>query len=68
MAVRVRLVPGGRVEEVRVEGRVRVRDLLGMLGLSPEEAVVIVGGRPLTEDEYVEDGSTVEVVRVLSGG
>ncbi|GAB6147498.1 hypothetical protein JCM10135_00390 [Stetteria hydrogenophila] len=68
MPVRVKLVPEGRVVEVRVEGSVRAGALLRMLGLNPESAVVLRSGTPLTEDEEVRDGEEVEVVRVLSGG
>ncbi len=69
MAVRVRLVPEGRVLEVDVRGgMLRVREILERVGLNPEAAVVLRDGRPLTEDEAVKDGESVDVVRVLSGG
>ena len=66
--VRARLIPGGGEKEVSVEGRIKVRDLLRALGFSSEEAVVIKSGTPLTEEDYLEPGDEVEVVRVLSGG
>jgi sulfur carrier protein len=68
MAVRARLIPEGRVIEVNVKGRIKVRSLLEKLGLNTEAAVVLKSGRPLTEDEELEDGDYVDVVRVLSGG
>lgn len=68
MAVRARLIPEGRVVEIPVKGRVKVRALLEELGLNPEAAVVLRSGRPLTEDDEVSDGDQVDVVRVLSGG
>jgi len=70
VAVRVRLIPEGRVVEVDVGagGRIRVKDLIERVGLNPEAAVVLRDGRPLTEDEVVSDRESVDVVRVLSGG
>ncbi len=68
MAVKARLIPEGRVVEVKVEGKIKVRSLLEELGLNPEAAVVLKSGKPLTEDEEVSDGEQVDVVRVLSGG
>ena len=66
--VRIRLVPEGEERVLEASGRLRVGDLLRRLGLSIEGVVVIRDGTPLTEDDYVEPGDEVEVVRVLSGG
>lgn len=68
MPVRVRLIPEGKSVDVEVPGKVSVRMLLERLGLNPEAAVVLKSGKPLTEDEEVADGDSVDVVRVLSGG
>ena len=65
--IRVKLVPEGRVVEVEAS-EMRVSELLKRLGYARESAVVLVGGRPVVEDEVVRAGSEVVVVRVLSGG
>lgn len=67
MAIRVRLIPGNREEEIDAR-EIRVEELLRRLGLSPESHVVLVDGAPVTEDTIVREGSDVVVVRVLSGG
>ncbi len=66
--MKVRLLPGGDVVSLDVGKGVRASKLLKLLDLSPEEAVVLVDGRPLTEDDVVPEGSEVVVVRVASGG
>ena len=66
--VRVRLVPDGVVREVEVPEGARVRDVLRALGLEEGSHVVMVGGRPVPEDEALPGGGEVVVVRVLSGG
>lgn len=42
-------------------------DLVEAVGLSPQEAVALVDGRPVPEDEPV-DAAHVEVVRLIAGG
>jgi sulfur carrier protein len=54
--------------EVALEGRRRVGDLLRELGLQPEAYLVIRENRLLTRDAQLEDGDTVEVRPVISGG
>ncbi len=66
--VRVRLVPDGVVREVDVPEGARARDLLRSLGLEEGSHVVMVGGRPVPEDEPLTGEDEVVVVRVLSGG
>lgn len=74
MAVKAELVPEGVTVEVEVEARgggVRVRDLVNALrrmGRLAGDVVVVFEGRPLPEDAVIPDGSTVTVLRVLSGG
>ncbi len=54
--------------EVAVEGRRRVGELLRELGLQPEAYLVIRDNRLLTRDAQLEEGDTVEVRPVISGG
>lgn len=42
-------------------------DVLEAVGLSPQEATVLVEGRPVPEDRPVDAGH-VEVLRLISGG
>ncbi len=43
-------------------------DLLERLGLTPEQAVLVVDGGPLPHPERLPDGASVKVVQVASGG
>ncbi len=67
MAIRVRLIPGNREEEIDAR-EISVQPLHRTLGLSPDPHVVLVDGAPVTEDTVVREGSDVVIVRVLSGG
>ncbi len=66
--VRVRMMPGGSVVEVKVDGVVSVRELLRRLGLSIQGYVVTRCGEVLTEEDVVVAGDELEVYRVASGG
>ena len=63
-----RLVPEGEERRVKVNGPVKAKDLVRMLGLNPEATVVLRGGEPLTDNDTVKPGERVDIVRVLSGG
>ena len=64
--MRVHLRPQGRT--VDVEGKRRVGQLLGELGILPGTAMVIRGDLLLTDGEVVEDGDEIEIRAVISGG
>ena len=66
MKVKVRIVPDGR--HLEVEAGVKALDLLKLAGMNSESGVVLVNGRPVTEDYRIREGDEVTVVRVLSGG
>lgn len=59
-------VAGGEVHEVAVEDAT-YGDLLAEVGLSVQEAAVLVDGRPVPEDAPVE-ADRVEVLRLIRGG
>lgn len=59
-------VAGEEDREVTVEEGT-YGDLLAAVGLSPQEATVLVDGRPVPEDRAV-DAEQVEVLRLISGG
>ncbi len=64
--MRVHLRPQHRT--ILVDGRRRVGQLLGELGILPGTAMVIRGDLLLTDAEMVEDLDEVEVRAVISGG
>jgi len=48
--------------------RMRVKELLEKLNLSPESTIVVRGDEILTEDEWVEKEDEVRVISAISGG
>lgn len=64
--IRVRMPQ--KSKEVEVRGPRRVGDILAEVGVRPTTALVTQGKRLLTKDQRVEDGETIEVISVVSGG
>ncbi len=64
--IRVRLPQKKR--ELDVPGPRRVMDILAEAGVRPTTVIVTQGKRLLTRDHKVEDGETIEVISVVSGG
>lgn len=61
-------VAGVEDHELVLEGSdVTYGDLLAEVDLSPQEAAVLVDGRPVPEDSPVE-AERVEVLRLIQGG
>ncbi|MFN3422635.1 MAG: sulfur carrier protein ThiS [Armatimonadota bacterium] len=56
----------GRVFEF--DERMKVKELLEKLNLSPESTIVVRDDEVLTEDEWLEEGDEVKVVSAISGG
>ncbi len=54
--------------QVEMAGPRTVRNLLGQLGLDREAHLVIRNGTLVPGDERLDDGDTVEVRPVISGG
>ncbi|HEX7787393.1 MAG TPA: MoaD/ThiS family protein [Methylomirabilota bacterium] len=54
--------------EIEVEGRRRVKELLGELGILPSTVLVIRDNELLTSDAMVGDDDVLEVRPVMSGG
>ncbi|MCS7186982.1 MAG: MoaD/ThiS family protein [Armatimonadetes bacterium] len=48
--------------------KMRVKDLLEKLNLSPESTIVVRGDEILTEEEWLEEEDQVKVVSAISGG
>lgn len=55
-------------KELEIQGPMRVKQLLEQLQLTPEAHLVIRGDELVTEDEKLNDGDTVEIRSVISGG
>ena len=54
--------------EVLVTGGRRVKDVLKDLDVIPETVIVIRGDSLITADQIVDDGDTIELRPVMSGG
>ena len=68
-AVRVRRVPSGREEVVKFDGeKLKVGDLLELMGLKRESVIVTRGGKIVPEEESVGDGEELVIYDVVSGG
>ncbi len=65
--VRVRVIPGGRLEDLELEPGSKVADMVERLGLALSGVVVLRDGSPLPEDEVVEEGEYT-VLLAASGG
>jgi sulfur carrier protein ThiS len=64
--IRVRFPQKNR--EIELPGPKRVMDILAAAGVRPTTVIVAQGKRLLTKDQRVEDGETVEIISVVSGG
>ena len=63
---RVVIEPEGTT--IEVSAPLRVSELLASLGLSSEEAVVLINGTPVPEQAVIEGEDEVRVLRVRSSG
>ncbi|MFQ5667270.1 MAG: thiamine biosynthesis protein ThiS [Candidatus Binatia bacterium] len=64
--MRIRLLP--QHEQVELDGRRRVADVLRHLGLLPGTVMVIRGDELLMDREFVEHDDVIEIRKVISGG
>lgn len=64
--IRVRLPQ--RKKELEIPGPRRVMDILAQAGVRPTTVIVTQGRKLLTKDHRVEDGETIDVISVVSGG
>ncbi len=55
-------------KELKIPGPRRVADILAEAGVRPTTVIVTQGKRLLTRDQRVEDGETIEIISVVSGG
>lgn len=64
--IRVRLPQ--KKKEMEIPGPRRVGDILAAVGVRPTTVIVTQGKKLLTKDQRVEDGETIEILSVVSGG
>lgn len=64
--IRVRIPQKNR--ELELPGPKRVMDILAAAGVRPTTVLVTRERQLLTRDQRVEDGETVDIVSVVSGG
>jgi sulfur carrier protein ThiS len=64
--IRVRMPQ--KKKEIEVPGPRRVMDILSQAGVRPSTVIVTRGKNLLTRDQRVEDGETIDVISVVSGG
>ncbi len=64
--IRVRIPQ--KKKEIDVRGPRRVMDILAEAGVRPTTVIVTQGKNLLTKDQRVEDGATIDVLSVVSGG
>lgn len=55
-------------KELEIPGPKRVKDILAAAGVRPATVLVTQGKKLLTKDQRVEDGETVNIISVVSGG
>lgn len=64
--IRVRIPQKNR--ELELPGPKRVLDILAAAGVRPTTVLVTRERQLLTKDQRVEDGETIDIVSVVSGG
>jgi len=62
----VKLVYRGK--EHLVTAGMTLRDALKKIGLSPEAVLAVLDGQLITDDAILQEGVTVKLVSVISGG
>ncbi len=64
--IRVRIPQKNK--EIAIPGPRRVMDILAEAGVRPTTVIVTRGRDLLTRDQRVEDGETIDILSVVSGG
>ena len=50
------------------EKKLKAKELIRRLGLSPLSSLVVKNGEVISEEDYVEEGDEVRVINAISGG
>lgn len=64
----IKLINKKDVKEIDYEENIKVEDILKREEIPIETVVVKVNNETVTEDETVNDGDEVEVIKVIYGG
>ena len=64
--MRITLAP--RQQQIELDGRRRVSDILQHLGLLPGTVMVIRGSELICDSEFIEADEAIEIRNVISGG
>ncbi|WP_457600325.1 MoaD/ThiS family protein [Hydrogenivirga sp.] len=48
--------------------RLKAKEVLKRLGLSPLSSLIVKNGEVISEEEYVEEGDNIRVINAISGG
>ncbi|MBA1341268.1 MAG: Small archaeal modifier protein 2 [ANME-2 cluster archaeon] len=68
MQVRIKILAGGALEKtIEIEEGSTYSDILAELWINPETVVVMVEGRPVPIDDFV-DSSQIDILKIVSGG
>ena len=57
-----------RDQEFHVKHGMKVRDMLSRNDISPESVLATREGELITDDEIIQDGDTITLIAVISGG
>jgi sulfur carrier protein len=66
--MRITLVLDGKRKAMEAEGGSRIGDLLRELGINRETVLVRRNREICVEEEEIEEGDEIEVIRAISGG
>jgi sulfur carrier protein len=66
--IRVRVLARGIEKEIEWRKGITVADVLREVGFNTESAIARVDGKVALEDDRVNDGASIEVIPVVSGG
>gem|GEM_PF-375750 len=64
----IRVCMPQKKKEIEIPGPKRVMDLIAETGMRPSTVIVTQEKKLLTKDHRVEDGETVNIISVVSGG
>jgi len=53
---------------IQMEDGTTGEDLISKLGVSPDEVILVVNGRPIPYTSKLEDGYKIKIIQVASGG
>lgn len=64
----IKLINKKDVKEIEFVEKVTVEDILKSENIALETVVVRLNGETVTEEEVVDDGDEIEVIKVIYGG